>query len=56
MAKSTGVQCPVCGEVQFTVINDYKTLDGTIIAIIVCDSCGSTYRKPENFTDDNGYY
>ena len=56
MAKSKGIKCPACGEVQFTVIEDYKTSEGTTLPVIICDSCGSTYRKPKSFLDENGQY
>lgn len=54
MAKSSGVRCG-CGEVQFTVIEDFKVSGSDkITPVIICDSCGRGYHKPKNFRDTNG--
>lgn len=55
MAKSDGIRCG-CGEVQFTVLNNYQPADGPVMDIIVCDSCARPYKKPVDFFDQNGQY
>ena len=52
MARSTGVKCH-CGEVQFTVMEGFVTKEGNKRDIIMCDSCGQDYAKPEGFQDNN---
>ena len=55
MAKCKGYKCS-CGEVQFTIIDDFVTTDGTVRPVIICDSCGQAYSKPKDFRDENGAY
>lgn len=52
MAKSTGTKCPVCGEVQFTILTSKDT--GLERDVILCDSCSSKFWKPADFHDENG--